>query len=268
MTFYKSQHHPFQGHSRFIIRVLLILVIQPMLLLGLPPKGDARQKEPEALEIEYGYPDQSIFVATVNSKGQPDSPMTLVAEALMTRAGLPWHATSYPAKRLFDNLKKGTTQFSILVRASSLLDSCLFSQKPVYSTNLNIYHIGNKSRITAKEHLTGKHIITIRGYSYAGLLTFISDPAHDIKNEVAGTHRSAFKMLRHNRADYLLDYASAAEDILSQRPITDIQSSSLARLDIFLVLSKSYPNAGPLMEKLEKIAETLNVEAILKQKGF
>ena len=162
--------------------------------------------------------------------------MTFVAEALMTRAGLSWNAMSYPARRLFENLKNGTTNFSILVRASSLEEFCIFSKNPIYTTNLNIYSIGGKPAIKSNEDLIGQHIITIRGYSYGGLRKFISDPANKIVNEVAGTHKAAFKMLKDNRADYLLDYASAADDILSEAPIDGIKSTAINQLDIFLVL--------------------------------
>ena len=219
------------------------------------------------IEIEYGYPDQSIFVSTIDDKGQPDTPMKILAEALMTRVGLSWHAMPYPARRLFDNLRNGTTNFSILVRASSLLESCIFSHKPVYSTTMNIYYIGDKHPVESREELIGKRIITIRGYSYAGLLQFISDPANKIINEVASTHKAAFKMLENGRAGYLLDYASAAEDILFERPILGIKSNLLDQLDIFLVLSKSYPDAENLMVKLENIVETLDVDHMLKRKG-
>lgn len=221
----------------------------------------------DIVEIEYGYPSQSIFVATVNDKGQPDTPMTLVAEELMKRAELPWHAMPYPAKRLFKNLKTGTTNFSILVRASSLKDSCIFSKKPIYNTKLNAYYIGDKIPIKSKEDLAGKHIITIRGYSYGGLRKFILDPANHITFEETSTHKSAFEMLSANRADYLIDYASAAGDILKLHPIKGIKSNSLSQLDIYLVLSKSYPDAEGLMEKLEKIAETMNIREILHQNG-
>lgn len=218
------------------------------------------------VEIEYGYPDQSIFVATINDKGQPDSPMTLVADAILTKAGLSWHAMPYPAKRLFDNLKNGTTNFSILVRASSLKDSCIFSRDPIYSTSLNVYHLGEKPRIRSKEDLMGKSLITIRGYSYGGLLKFISNPDNGIVNEVASTHKAAFKMLEENRSDYLIDYASAAGDILAEKPIKGLNSDKLSQLDIFLIVSKLHPDAEDLMARLEEIAATLDINEILKNR--
>ena len=218
----------------------------------------------EANEIEYGYPGQSIFVATINSKGEMETPMKHLARALLDRAGVTWRATSYPARRLFRNLESGATQFSILVRATSLLDACIFSQKPVYGTHLNVYHIGDKPAVTRKQALAGKHIITIRGYSYGGLLAFIKDPANNIVNEVAGSHRAAFEMLKTGRADYLVDYASAASHILTESSIPGIRSAPIGRLDIFLVVSKAHPGARELMDRLEAIAGTLDVEAILR----
>lgn len=231
---------------------------------GLP--HSAKQTKRSTVEIEYGYPDQSIFVATTNYRDKPDSPMLYLAEAIMKRAGLSWHARSYPTKRLFHNLKNGITNFSILVRASSLLECCIFSQNPVYSTDLNIYYIDGKPPVKSKEDLIGNRVITIRGYSYASLLKFISEPGNKIVNVVAGTHRAAFKMLNVNRGDYLIDYASAANDILSESPIQELKSVPIGQLDIFLVLSKAIPNAEELMIELERITETLNINELLRQR--
>lgn len=219
------------------------------------------------VDIKYGYPDQSIFVATINGKEQPTTPMLFVANELFKRANLTWRATAYPAKRLFSNLKNGETNFSILVRASSLLDSCIFSKKPVYSTNLNVYYIGDKPPITTKENLKGTRLGTIRGYSYGKLRKFIEDPKNNIKNEVTNTHNSAFRMLELGRVDYVLDYASAADDITSENSISDIRLNTISKLNIYLVLSKSYTNADELMKRLETIAESIDVNKIIKRSG-
>lgn len=221
----------------------------------------------EKIDIKYGYPNQSIFVATINGKEQPTTPMLFVADELFKRANLTWRATAYPAKRLFSNLKSGETNFSILVRASSLLDSCIFSKKPVYSTNLNIYYIGNKPPITKKEDLNGTRLATIRGYSYGELRKYIDDPQNNVKNEVTNTHSSAFRMLELGRVDYVLDYASAADDIILENGIADVRLNTISKLDIFLVLSKSYTNGDELMNKLEAIAESIDVNNIVKRSG-
>lgn len=219
------------------------------------------------IDIKYGYPNQSIFVATINGKEQPTTPMLFVADELFKRANLTWRATAYPAKRLFNNFKNGETNFSILVRASSLVDNCIFSKKPVYSTNLNIYYIGDKRPIVKKEDLIGTRIAIIRGYSYGKLRKFIEDPENDIVSEVTNTHSGAIRMLKLGRVDYVLDYASAAEDIIAENSIADIRSNTISKLKIFLVLSKSYPNAEELMNRLETIVESIDVNKIIKRSG-
>ncbi|WP_024953986.1 substrate-binding periplasmic protein [Sulfurospirillum arcachonense] len=218
-------------------------------------------------KITYGYPDQSIFIATINGKEQPITPMLNVVKELFGQTNLSWDSEAYPAKRLIRNLKSGKTDFSILVKASSLLNNCIFSKKPIYSTNLNVYYIGDKPPITTKEDFIGKRVVMIRGYSYGSLRKFLNNPKNNITIESTSTHSSAFSMLKYGRADYLLDYASAAKDIISQDPIADLKSYTLDKVNIFLVLSKSYPNADKLMNKLETIMESIDINKIMDHKS-
>lgn len=250
-----------------IRRAFQTLFISSLFILAINSYADNHNNIDNTTEIKYGYPNQSIFIATINGKEQPITPMLSVAQELFERANIPLKARAYPAKRLFRNFKNGETNFSILVRASSLLDSSIFSTKPIYSTNLNIYYIGDKAPITTKEDLIGSRVVTIRGYSYGKLRQFIEDPKNSITNEVTNTHSSAFRMLKLGRADYLLDYASAAQDIISQSSITDLHSTTINKLKIYLVLSKSYPNANDLMKRLETIVETMDINEIINRSG-
>lgn len=219
-------------------------------------------------EIKYGYPDQSIFIATIDGKEQPVTPMLLVAKELFQNLDTPWSSSSYPAKRLFKNLKSGETNFTILVRASSLVDNFIFSKKPIYSTDLNVYYIGDKAPITKKEDLVGSKLVTIRGYSYGSLKKFLNNPDNKIKKESTNTHKSAFEMLKLGRVDYLLDYASAADDIIAQSSISNIKSNKINQLDVFLVLSKSYPNAQEFMTKLEAQMESIDIDEIIRKSAL
>lgn len=79
-----------------------------------------------------------------------------------------------------------------------------------------------------------------------------------------GTHKAAFEMLAAQRADYMVDYASAAGDILAETPLAGVRSTPIDRLEIYLVLSKSYPGADKVMGQLEDIARTLDLPGILK----
>lgn len=236
-----------------------IFILCSLVLVGTTSYGADNKTE-----IVYGYPDQSIFIATVNGKEQPITPMLNVAQELFKKADIPLKTAAYPAKRLFKNLKSGENNFTILVRASSLVEKFIFSQEPIYSTSLNVYSIGDKKVISTKEDLKGVRLVTIRGYSYGKLRKFINDPQNNITIEVANTHSSALRMLKLGRADYLLDYGSATEDLLADNPIASLRSDKLSELNIYLVLSKTYPNANEVMNKLETIMESIDVSEIIK----
>lgn len=214
-------------------------------------------------EIEYAYPDQSVWTTRVRPDGEPDNPLLRLAGALFAKAGIPWHGQGYPAARMFQNLKTGTSQFSMLVKAPVLQECCLVGARPMAAAEIRVWRAKDAAPIHAKEDLAGKRVITIRGYSYGGLLTFLNDPANRVVNESALKHDSAFNMLAAGRADYVVDYAGPAAEVLAARPIPGITSDFLARQEVFLVLARSYPDAEAVMARLEAIADTLDVEAIL-----
>jgi ABC-type amino acid transport substrate-binding protein len=220
-----------------------------------------------ANEIEYASPDQSVWSTKLNERGEPDNPLLSLATALFTKANIPWRSQIYPASRLFKNLQDGSSQFSILVKVPALQECCLWSKKPVTSVEIRVYRLNHKSAIKTPDDLTGKTVITIRGYSYGGLRNFINDEKNRITNNESPTHAAAFKMLTSGRADYLIDYAGPAAEILASEAATGIQSDALLRQDVHLVLSKTYPDAAKVMAQLESIANGLDSAAIIKNHG-
>ncbi len=214
-------------------------------------------------EIEYAYPSQSVWTARLDSRGEPDNPLLRLADAIFKKAGMPWHGTGYPAARMFDNLRNGTSEFSMLVNAPALQECCLIGKKPMTSTELRVYAHAGTPPVKSREDLVGKSVITIQGYSYGGLLAFISDRKNNINNNVAATHEAAFAMLERKRADYLIDYTGPSTEMLAMHPIKDVRHDVIDRLDVYLVLSKKRPDAQALMGRLEAIAESLNKEEIL-----
>ena len=239
------------------IAALAALVV----VAAVPMRGNAQAAPPE---VEYAYPDQSVWTTRLNERGQPDNPLLRVAAALFAKAGIPWHGKDYPAARMFNYLRDGTAQFSMLVKAPALQDCCLLSKAPVTSSELRVYRAANKPPIQTNADLAGKRVITIRGYSYGGLLNFITDPRNSITNHSAIKHDVAFSMLEAGRADYLLDYAGPATEVLTAQPIAGVQFDVLSRQDVFLVLSRSYPEAQVVLSRLEAIMATLDVDQIIR----
>ncbi len=249
MSFGSGQVGTTQASPRIVVPAL-------GLLLALAPAGARAQPPPK--EIEYVYPDQSVWTARRNQTGEPDNPLLHMAATLFAKAGIPWRAKSYPAARMYEYLQNGTAEFSMLVKAPALEECCLVSARPVAGTELRIYRRAGQAPIRARTDLAGRGVITILGYSYAGLLSFIQNPANRIDNNAATTHEAAFAMLDRGRAEYLVDYAGPAAEVLAAHPVKDLQYDVIGRLEVYLVLSRSYPDAAAVMTKLEAIAETLH----------
>lgn len=237
-----------------------LLLLIAMLVLVQPARA-------ELTEIEYASPDQSVWSTKLNDKGEPDNPLLNVAAAILNKAGIPWHAKIYPANRLFKYLQDGTSNFSILVQAPSLQECCIFSRKPILAIELRAYWLGNKPPIATREELIGKSVITIRGYSYGGLRSFINDPEKRITVNEASTHQAALQMLLRQRADYLIDYTGPASEVVAAVQVREIESSTLSRENVHLILAKSYPDAPKVMARLETIASSLDIPKLMRGEG-
>ncbi|MCW9036263.1 MAG: transporter substrate-binding domain-containing protein [Rhodospirillales bacterium] len=217
-------------------------------------------------KLEYAYPDISVWTTKRDANGKLKNPLVKLAKPLFEKAGIPWHAQDYPAKRMFENLRNNVSKFSMLVNAKKALNGCcLVSKEPVAVVEIRIYSRGKSPVITKREDLLDKDLITIRGYSYAGLKRYIVD--NKISNNEAGSHHAAFAMLEAGRADYVLDYANPAEEVLQENPIKDIKFETMSQSKVYLILSKAYPDAENVMAKLEKIAATLNKDEFLNPPG-
>lgn len=203
-------------------------------------------------EIEYAYPSPSVWTSRLNSRGEPENPLLKVADALFRKAGLPWHSANYPAARVFENLRNGTSDFSMLVNSPAIEDCCLVSKKPVAHTELRVYRLAQQPPVTRREALVGKNIITVLGYTYGGLLPFFDDKQNRIGNNVVSTHEAAFAMLEKGRADYLIDYVGPSTEILATHPIPNLKSELLQPIEVHLILSKKVSDGPRLMARLEE----------------
>jgi ABC-type amino acid transport substrate-binding protein len=231
-----------------------------MLMLGTAYSPAEAQPE----EIEYAYPDISVWTTERDAQGKLKNPLVKLAGPLFEKAGIPWHPQDYPAKRMFQNLREGTSKFSMLVNAESILQGCcLVSKEPVAVVEIRVFHHKDTPAIKTRADLNGKSVITIRGYSYAGTLKYIQDEKNNISNNPAPNHFAAFSMFDNGRAEYVLDYAFPAAEVLEQNPIKDMSYSTLKQTNVYLILHKDYPDAVNVMAKLEKIAATLDKEEFL-----
>jgi polar amino acid transport system substrate-binding protein len=242
-------------HSQHLMKVALALPHQA------EPKGLSSQPP---RDIEYAYPYSSALTSRLNKRGEPENPLLQVADALFAKMGIPWHGVSYPAARVFENLRNGNSDFSMLVNSPALQACCVISKKPVTSTELRVYRLASQAPVTNRNDLAGKRVITVLGYTYGGLLSFLEDQKNNVTNNVAATHEAAFAMLARGRADYLIDYAGPSAEILAEHPIQNIKSDLFQQLDVYLALSKKRSDAVSLMSRMEAIMGGINTSAILE----
>lgn len=216
--------------------------------------------------LAIGFPEFPPLSFT-NVHGEPDGYLVNLSDTLFARAGIKSHVRIYPAPRLFENMANGSLDFSMLVHNHVLDACCLFSRQAVAREYLRVYHINGKPPIHDKNKLAGKKIITIQGYSYAGLINFIKDPKNNITNEVAPSHEAAFTMLDAGRADYVIDYAGPATSGLAAHPVKDLRFEVIDYLDIYLVLAKSYPDAEHVLDRLMMMVKNMQNEPAFRPPG-
>ncbi len=246
----------FKSRSQYYAIFLLVIGFMAFI----PPSFAA----PE--ELEYAYPDISVWTTQRDSEGKLKNPLVRLAKPLFEKVGIPWHPQDYPAKRMFENLRNGTSKFSMLVNAKKALNGCcLVSKDPVAVVEIRIYSLKTSPPITKREDMLDKDLISLRGYSYAGLRNYIAD--NKISNNLAGDHHAAFAMLAAGRADYVLDYANPAEEVLEENPIKNIKFETMSQSKVYLILSKAYPDAENVMARLEKAAATLDKDEFLNPPG-
>lgn len=214
-------------------------------------------------EIEFGYVEQPPRTFT-NEQGKAEGQVIRLVSDLFAKAGMAWRPVSYPAARLFENLKDGTTAASVLVRVPSLEQHCLWSRMDLGGEDIRVYFLADRSPVQSKDDLVGKSVIVLRGYSYSGLLNFLSEERNRVALSYAASNSDSFEMLLAGRADYLVQYAEASERVLAAKPIPGIRHAVIGRTTRHLVLSKKVPDAEKTMERLERILKTMDVADYLK----
>lgn len=216
-----------------------------------------------ATTIHYAVSDQAVLTTKTNAQGLAANPLLSVAEELFKRAKLDWESEQYPAARMFQQLSEGESNFSILVNSPILASCCLVGNIPVITTELRVYRKKETEPVLLTKGLAGKQVITLRGYSYGPLKSFIANPNNHVSVYPTATHTSAFAMLTRQRADYVLNYKQPSIEVLGKHPIKDIQFETLQEISLYLVLNKNYPNAQDVLLKLERILKEMDIDAIL-----
>jgi len=211
----------------------------------------------EAPAIEYAYPEQSVWTTKLDDQGAATTPLLGLADKLFAKTGMKWHASPYPAKRMYKVMQEGGANFSMLVGSPTLDHCCLIGERSVAATELRVYHSESTPAVQTIDELKGKRLIVVSGYTYGSIAPFLDDTSSSLAIIRVASHEAAFAMLAAKRGDYLIDYVGPAREILEKRPLPGLRSERLAKLEVRLVLSKDYPDAEAMLKKLDTAAAGL-----------
>jgi len=204
------------------------------------------------------FPPYSVIETSGKYKGI----LVELMEKVLKKARISYTVTSLPQKRLFNDLATGDMHIYMGIKGVPAYEGkVLFSKFPVSDIDLRVYARKGTALIHNKEQLKGKRVIVILGYGYGGLIRFLKDPANHIALDPTATHMLALRKLRAKRADYVLDYRRPAGLAITEEGMADeVISHSLAKLNIYFIVSKKAPNAPKLMKQMEEAYQDLKAE--------
>ncbi|MEE2763326.1 MAG: transporter substrate-binding domain-containing protein [Pseudomonadota bacterium] len=187
-----------------------------------------------------------------NAAGNADGTMIDITRKVVREAGYVPDFIYLPVSRVYLYLKNGQIDvWPGLTQIPSLDGEVLESWVSPMSTQLSVFYRPEQTQPLAHlDQLSGKTVIVIAGYTYAGLINWLNE-AEDIRITEAPNHRSALDMLKRNRGDYLLDYRQPIQQILDVNPNYRFQESEVRTRNTAWLFSLAHPGAAILREQFD-----------------
>ncbi|WP_408955942.1 methyl-accepting chemotaxis protein [Natroniella sp. ANB-PHB2] len=208
----------------------------------------------DKFNIILAYIDIPPFTYTTEN-GEAAGIIIEKARRVFEEVGIKVIEREYPVERMIKGLSSGGVDFWCGVEISSLKDEAYYGKEIIDTLEMNIYAIGNRSKeIKVREDLRGKSVVIMKGYGYAGWRSYIKDENNNVNFQEAATHEQALRILKRGSVDYLLDYAYPVEKALNDSDIviSNLKKQTIKRSDIYMIISKKYPNYVEVSKKLDK----------------
>lgn len=197
----------------------------------------------------------------VKSENEVEGSMADLLRSIMDKAGITYELKGFPPKRLYKNLAEGTTQIWMGVKGVPEFEGMVLnSDIPITEIEIRVYTREGTPPIAAIPDFNGKKVITIRGFSYGGLISYLDNPDNQVSTDPSDSHELAFRKLVRERGDYVLDYKKPAEEALKAANITGLNHTVLKNIKVHLIISKQAPDAENLLKKLEEAYLALQKE--------
>ncbi len=205
-----------------------------------------------ANELELGICNFPPFYV-VTSHTEISGSKTDILRKVLNMSHVQFTEAGYPPKLLYNNLARGETHFWMGLKNVPIYhDHVLYSSMKTDSIEMRVYTRNGIEPPENIKKLAGESLIVIRGYSYGGLISYITSPESLIKVDSTNSHKQAFKKLVTERGNYFLTYKLPAEAIIQEEGFRNLRYSTIKKLDLYFVVSKKTPNAVKIMNEMEK----------------
>ena len=230
---------------RWFLALFLGFSVQALAAEALPELKVGVMDFPPFYEVVPNRPVRGVLLAPIDQ--------------LMREAGLSYRLNGYPAKRLYRNLATGESDFFIGIKGVPEYEGKVYmSPSPINVIQLQLYRLPQTPALAGLPALTGKPLIVIRGYGYAGLLSKIKALQPAVELHEANDHKQALQMLRAGRGDYLLDYSLPVDysQLQLEKPVT-MEAMLIKQLELHLLVSKKTPHAQVVSQRLNEALQRL-----------
>lgn len=158
-----------------------------------------------------------------NASGQPDGRFVELTRKVAREAGYDLKFVYLPTARVYYYLESGAIDlWQGFADNPELGDRVLESDTNPLRVAYGVWYLSDTPEPDHFNDLYGQTLITITGYNYAGLATYLSHTDH-IRAINTNNHRSALEMLARGRGEYLLDYQEPVLNLLMEEPVRGIR---------------------------------------------
>lgn len=203
--------------------------------------------------LTVGYYDFPPAIYS-DEQGQAQGALVDIARRIVEGAGYTAEFRGLPSARLYAALKDGSVDiWPGAPGKPELVAYTLEGSETLSSISLNLYHRPETAKPTVPEGLNKRGVIILNGYNYwPAVNQMLHDPQLNIRLHRAANHASALQMLRHRRADYLLDYQIPVSQTLQQLGMQPLPYVTVHQVPIRFIVSRRLKDGQQVLDALDR----------------
>ncbi|MFL9814412.1 transporter substrate-binding domain-containing protein [Stutzerimonas sp. VN223-3] len=203
--------------------------------------------------LTVGYYDFPPAIYS-DAQGRPQGPLVNLVHRVFTQSGYRARFRALPSARLYAALKDGSIDlWPGAPGKPELAADTLVGQETLAQISLNLYHRPDTPPPQVPKSLAKRGVIVINGYNYwPAVNQMLHDPQLDIRLHRTSSHASALEMLRHRRADYLLDYQIPVNQALQRLGMQALPHVEIHKMPIRFIVSRRLTDSQAVIDALDR----------------